>query len=313
MAESTSYIGEESDKEGGNTSDTLSLDLLRDKFNTQFEARRVWINGLVEILKPLSSTSISRARIHVIFNSTVANIQRLDAAAVCGLETIRRVRESQYTSRQWASLAQTNEDSEQHNQPLRRALGSMSTVLANIQAKMSVCQECINVAGDTVADAKPDGEDNSKEAAALFASLKLDIDMLGAHYQDCVAMLHANADNGYSGSGLGAEAGADICAYEDDSDLSLDGVNIYGYTPLGNSDLDAPYMLYEADAEASQTSRQRPHATLDRVERIRMRKQKRADEETAKQKKNDVFSMINELKVAIDGRSRDHFPNSDKP
>ncbi|KAJ2124417.1 hypothetical protein IW147_001783 [Coemansia sp. RSA 720] len=249
MAESTSCIGKESDKEDGNTSDTLSLDLLRDKFNMQFEARRVWINGLVEILEPLSSMSINQPHIHGIFDSTIASVQRLDAAAVHGLETIRRVRESQYTSRQWASLAQTNEDSEQHNQPLRRALGNMSTVLATIQAKMSVCQECISVAGDTDAGSKPDDKDNSKEAAALFASLKLDIDMLGAHYQDCVAMLHADADDGYSGSGLGAEAGADICAYEDDSDLSLDGANIYGYTPLGNSDLDAPYILYEADAE----------------------------------------------------------------
>ncbi|KAJ2498841.1 hypothetical protein GGH96_003988 [Coemansia sp. RSA 1972] len=187
----------------------------------------------------------------------------------------------------------------------------MSTVLATIQAKMTVCQECINVAGDTDAASNPDGEDTSKEAAVLFASLKLDIDMLSAHYQDSVAMLHGDADDGYSGSILGAVA--EISAYEDESDTFLDGVNIYGYTPLGNNDLDAPYMLYEADAETSQTSK-RPQATLDRVDRIRMQKQKRADEETAKQKKNDVFSMINELKVAIDGRSRDHLgPNSDKP
>ncbi|KAJ2190217.1 hypothetical protein EV181_001157 [Coemansia sp. RSA 532] len=154
---------------------------------------------------------------------------------------------------------------------------------------MSVCQECINVVDSIDAASEPNGKDTSKEAAALFASLKLDIDVLSAHYQDCVAMLHDD-NTGCSGSVSGAVA--EISAYEDEPDTPLDGVNIYGYTPLGSSDLDAPYMLYEADAETSQTSK-RP--------------------ETAKQKKNDVFSMINELKVAIDSRSKDHLdPNSDK-
>ncbi|KAJ2142455.1 hypothetical protein IW142_004290 [Coemansia sp. RSA 564] len=305
---SMSCVDDESDTDGGNTSDTLSLDMLRGKFNTQFEARRAWIDSLLEILEPLSSMSISQVRIHIIFDSTVADIQQLDAAAVRGLETVRKVRESQYTSRQWASLAQ-NTDSEHNNQPLRRALGSMSTVLATIQAKMSVCQECINVVDSIDAASEPNGKDTSKEAAALFASLKLDIDVLSAHYQDCVAMLHDD-NTGCSGSVSGAVA--EISAYEDEPDTPLDGVNIYGYTPLGSSDLDAPYMLYEADAETSQTSK-RPHATLDRIDRIRMQKQNRIDEETAKQKKNDVFSMINELKVAIDSRSKDHLdPNSDK-
>ncbi|KAJ2144662.1 hypothetical protein IW136_001273 [Coemansia sp. RSA 678] len=254
---SMSCVDEESDTDGGNTSETLSLDMLRAKFNTQFEARRAWIDSLLEILEPLSLMSISQARIRIIFDSTVANIQQLDAAAVRGLETIRKVRESQYTSKQWSSLAQTNTDSEHSNPLLRRALGSMSTVLATIQAKMSVCQECINAVDVTDAASKPNGEDTSKEAAALFASLKLDIDVLSAHYQDCVAMLHGD-NSGCIGSVSGAVA--EISAYEDEPDIPLDGVNIHGYTPLGSSDLDAPYMLYEADAETSQTSK-RPVST----------------------------------------------------
>ncbi|KAJ1746738.1 hypothetical protein LPJ69_006409, partial [Coemansia sp. RSA 1752] len=216
---SMSCVDDESDTDGGNTPDTLSLDMLRGKFNTQFEARRAWIDSLLEILEPLSSMSISQARIHTIFDSTVANIQQLDAAAVRGLETVRQVRESQYTSRQWASLAQ-NTDSEHSNQPLRRALGSMSTVLATIQAKMSVCQECINVVDSIDAASEPNGKDTSKEAAALFASLKLDIDVLSAHYQDCVAMLHGD-NTGCSGSVSGAVA--EISAYEDEPDTPLDG------------------------------------------------------------------------------------------
>ncbi|KAJ2823682.1 hypothetical protein IWW50_003671, partial [Coemansia erecta] len=262
ISEMDTRLGECEEEAGG---DALALESLRAKFATFFAMRRMWFERLVERLEPLAAAGISRNQILATLDSTAADIRRVSAATLRGLEIIKQARESQNTSSRWASLAHASIDNETNNQPLRRRLAGISEVLATIQAKLVVCQACIDDGdnddgGGVARESTPLNADSAdwrtaEEAARLFASLKSDIDALNIHYQDSVAMLYSEGNYGDIGSGLGTAAGAEMATYEDDDlNTSLDGVHIFGYTPLGTNDLDAPEMSFEADPETSQTA-----------------------------------------------------------
>ncbi|KAJ2354880.1 hypothetical protein GGF43_003010, partial [Coemansia sp. RSA 2618] len=218
ISEMDTRLGECEEEAGG---DALALESLRAKFATFFAMRRMWFERLVERLEPLAAAGISRNQILATLDSTAADI--------------RRARESQNTSSRWASLAHASIDNETNNQPLRRRLAGISEVLATIQAKLVVCQACIDDGdnddgGGVARESTPLNADSAdwrtaEEAARLFASLKSDIDALNIHYQDSVAMLYSEGNYGDIGSGLGTAAGAEMATYEDDDlNTSLDGL-----------------------------------------------------------------------------------------
>ncbi|KAJ2852161.1 hypothetical protein IWW36_000541 [Coemansia brasiliensis] len=127
--------------------------------------------------------------------------------------------------------------------------------------------------------------------------------MLGIHYQQSVNVLLGVGSEEHEDLGANAEA----YAIEDGSDTLPENTQIFTYTPINTTDLDAPAMIFESEVNTEQSGphSQRERPVLSRMERIRIQRQNRADEEAARQRKNDVFSMLDELKSAIDTRANE--------
>ncbi|KAJ1937741.1 hypothetical protein EC988_007796, partial [Linderina pennispora] len=130
-----------------------------------------------------------------------------------------------------------------------------------------------------------------------------ELDTLNAQYQAALAVLTCDDSEGPQASSSRRESAN--CAI-DQQDIP-DGARVLGYSGVDLNDLDVPEQTFEADPaiqeSRGQSSNGKPQL-LDRSERIRLQRQKREGEIEARERRNDIHSMLNELRSAIDERSR---------
>ncbi|KAJ2455745.1 hypothetical protein EV183_000592 [Coemansia sp. RSA 2336] len=269
----------------------LTLEVLRSKFALLFALRRAWFEFMVDSISPENIASSPQPSVSAVVPMLMKLIRQLDEAATKSTESIKQAREGQHTANRWAMLANPDDAASIPSQPLARSLENMTQVLDTIKAKLVVCQECIHNATHM---------EDTDNVARLFTSLKADIDMLGVHYQQSVNVL-LNVD-----SEENVDLDSDAKVYEDVPDMVSENTHIFTYTPTTANDLDAPAMTFESEANTEQSgAHQRERPALSRMERIRIQRQNRVDEEAARQRKHDVFSMLDELKSAIDTRANE--------
>ncbi|KAJ1729825.1 hypothetical protein LPJ61_003336 [Coemansia biformis] len=241
-------------------------------FNVMFGLRRQWLECVRELLVHLTLSEVSEAQIRRDFQLTGNGIESVCAAAVGGLAELKRAQEAQYTAKHWVSLSAAERGGDHDSMPLRQSLGDMADVLGTIQAKVLVCRGYIDAGIDDHELAErwlhdASSEDRSPEQLArLFASLKSDIDMLNAHYQESVTRLLCadsgpNASCGSDGMGAGA-AGSPEVALETGVGAAVDGARVFEYTLFSADGLDAPGLAFEADAASSQQGASNPLLVL---------------------------------------------------
>ncbi|KAJ2000261.1 hypothetical protein GGI06_005961 [Coemansia sp. S85] len=181
----------------------------------------------------------------------------------------------------------------------------MSEALETVRAKILVCRECVSMVEDDVADSEDaQAVPSAEEIARVFASLKTDIDALSHLYQASVTSL-AFYDSG-SGPTSGDNDGsvavpAELIDFEQESTAIPDGATVFGYTPVGGDDLDAPELIFEAEIKQGGGQERLKVAYTNRSSQLLL---KRAEEQVASARKNDIVGMISELKSAIDSRSK---------
>ncbi|KAJ2491848.1 hypothetical protein IWW37_001926 [Coemansia sp. RSA 2050] len=267
---------------------SMTLEALRLKFALHFAMRKLWLESVVRTLEQYLDADIHPEQLLSMCELLGSDIDRVSETASLLADRVKEAGEAQFTARKWASLAATKADSTKSHHPLVRALGSMSEALETVRAKILVCRECVSMAEDDAVDSE-DAQfvPSVEEIARVFASLKTDIDALNHLYQASVTSL-AFYDSGsgptsgdYDGS---VTAPAELIDFEQGSVAIPDGATVFGYTPIGGNDLDAPEQIFEADTEQG-------------VGQERLK-------QAASARKNDIVGMISELKSAIDSRSK---------
>ncbi|KAJ2582257.1 hypothetical protein GGH95_001635 [Coemansia sp. RSA 1836] len=270
-----------------------SLEALKHKFALHFAMRKLWLESVLRTLEPYANSDAQLEQLVAICNLLRPDIERVCDTASASTSRVKEASEAQYTARKWASLAASKANPTTNHHPLVRALGSMSETLEVVRAKILVCRECVSmVAGEcTTGQSLDDGADfeasrsaaSPEEIARVFASLKSDIDALNHLYQASVTSLaFCDSDSNLAGdcNQVAADSivGAEPLGVGPGSTEIPDGATVFGYTPVGVDDLDAPELVFEADVEQeADQGRQRP-SNIDRSERIRLSKQKRAEE-----------------------------------
>ncbi|KAJ2013698.1 hypothetical protein GGI14_005250 [Coemansia sp. S680] len=185
----------------------------------------------------------------------------------------------------------------------------MSEALETVRAKILVCRECVSMVEDDVVGSEDrQAVPSPEEIARVFASLKPDIDALNHLYQASVTSLAFYDSGSEPASSDKNDSTSTVPAELTDFELGLttipEGTTVFGYTPFGGDSLDAPEQIFEADIEQETGQGRLKSSNIDRSERIRLSKQKRAEEQVASTRKNDIVYMMSELKTAIDSRSK---------
>ncbi|KAJ2785052.1 hypothetical protein H4R18_000760 [Coemansia javaensis] len=290
-----------------------SLEALRGAFDAHFALRRQWLERMLDLLECSAYPCVGRT--HALARDAA---RRVRAAADAGVAEIAAARAAQHTAARWESLAATGANHHHHHQgggggdqPLRRALGRLSDTLNAIQAKVVVCRACIGDpdGADSLCGSTSSGPGSVEMTAQVFASLKADIDMLNAHYQESVTLLLcADGDRGgpeaAGSSDGGLEAGSVGAELHADDDGVPDGVRVFECAPFGAGSLDAPEQAFEAEAEPiGRRGARSAAAAPDRSERIRIQRDRRAEEAAARERRSDIGSMMSELRSAIGSRA----------
>ncbi|KAJ1944603.1 hypothetical protein GGF37_002114 [Kickxella alabastrina] len=294
-------------------SDALSLDMLRHKFDLHFALRKQWLESTLHALELLTEPSISHARLFQSLERVSAQVQCVHLSAINAIGDIRGVQEAQYTSRRWESLAATtpsDDPSVPDNNGPARLLNRMADTLETIQAKLYVCRESTNTINTNISG-QTDSIDQGmapENIARIFASLKSDIETLNIQYQETLTSLTcpdpAFANDSNKGCfSAGFPSNADL-GCKVDFNAVPEGTRVFGYTPLGAEDLDAPEMVFEADVELANGNNKPKLSGVDRSERIRAQRQRREIEQEAAVKRGEISSMLLELKSAIGGRTK---------
>ncbi|KAJ2740179.1 hypothetical protein GGI20_005940 [Coemansia sp. BCRC 34301] len=140
----------------------------------------------------------------------------------------------------------------------------MSETLEVVRAKILVCRECVSMveeehttgsALDEVADPETKRTVASpEEIARVFSSLKSDIDALNHLYQaSATSLAFYDSDPSLASSNsLGAAdstPSAELLGCGPSLAEIPEGATVFGYTPVGIDDLDAPELVFEADVE----------------------------------------------------------------
>ncbi|KAJ2792765.1 hypothetical protein GGI18_000136 [Coemansia linderi] len=278
---------------------SMTLEALRLKFALHFAMRKLWLESVVRTLESNLGADIRPEQLLSLCELLGPDIARVSEAAGLLADRVKEASEAQFTARKWASLAATKADSAESHHPLVRALGSMSEALETVRAKILVCRECVSMVEDDVADSEDaQAVPSAEEIARVFASLKTDIDALNHLYQASVTSL-AFYDSG-SGPTSGDNDGsvavpAELMDFEQGSTAIPDGATVFGYTPVGGDDLDAPELIFEAEIEQGGGQERLKVAYTNRSSQLL---------QVASARKNDIVGMISELKSAIDSRSK---------
>ncbi|KAJ2836011.1 hypothetical protein FBU31_001477 [Coemansia sp. 'formosensis'] len=233
--------------------ESMTLEALRNKFALHFAMRRLWLESVVRTLEPSSDVDIRPEQLLSICGLVVSDITRVSETASLSASRVKEATEARYTAGKWASLAATKSVSTDSHHPLVRALSNMSEALDTVRAKILVCRECVSMVDDHVVDFEDkEAVPSPEEIARVFASLKPDIDALNHLYQASVTSL------AFYDSGSGPISGdnddstrvpAELTDYELGSMAIPEGATVFGYTPVGGDDLDAPELIFEADIE----------------------------------------------------------------
>ncbi|KAJ2908578.1 hypothetical protein GGI21_002745 [Coemansia aciculifera] len=281
-----------------------SLDALKHKFALHFAMRKLWLESVLRTLETSANCDITPTQLLSTCELLRLDVDHVGGSASSCASRVKEASEAHFTADKWATLAASKTSPAVNHHPLVRALSSMSETLEVVRAKILVCRECVSmIDGDHSASLSPE------EIARVFASLKPDIDALNHLYQASVTSLAFYDSN----SSVTGDSNFDM----DDSTKSDEligiepsladiphGATVFGYTPFGVDDLDAPELVFEADIEQEACQGRLKPSAIDRNERIRLSKQKRADEQVASARKNDIVGMMCELKTAIDSRSK---------
>ncbi|KAJ2799754.1 hypothetical protein H4R21_003437 [Coemansia helicoidea] len=179
----------------------------------------------------------------------------------------------------------------------------MADVLGALQAKVLVCRQCVGADGEDGSEEAAE-DDTPEHVARVFASLKADIDMLNAHYQDAVTrLLCADAAPDVC-TGEGVSSGPAVAAMAmDDAEAMVGDARVFELTMLSADALDAPDLAFEADAESTQ-QRPRPAQTAARSDRIRQQRERRAEEAAVRERRGDITTMMAELRSAVGTRAK---------
>ncbi|ORX64957.1 hypothetical protein DL89DRAFT_271640 [Linderina pennispora] len=250
----------------------LSLEVLRARFELHFSLRRRWLQRVLDTAEPLSLPTMNSAAAlqSGLSGNTLATFAHIRAASEKGVDMIRKVENSAHTS-----------------------------------AQIIVCRESIGLDDDGCQELNSGAVNRpSPEATArLFSSLKAELDTLNAQYQAALTVLTCDDCEGPQASSSCRESTTCVI---DQHDIP-DGARVLGYSGFDLNDLDVPEQTFEADPaiqeSRGQSSNGKPQL-LDRSERIRLQRQKREGEIEARERRNDIHSMLNELRSAIDERSR---------
>ncbi|ORX65521.1 hypothetical protein DL89DRAFT_100201 [Linderina pennispora] len=285
----------------------LPLEVLRARFELHFGLRRRWLQRVLDTAEPLSLPTMNSAAAlrSELSGKALAMFAHIRAASEKGVDMIRKVENSAHTSAQWALLMDIKSDRTLSQHPLLRLLSAMSESLHTLRAKMIVCRESIGLDDDGCQELNSGAVNRpSPEATArLFSSLKAELDTLNAQYQAALTVLTCDGSEGPQASSSSRESTNCVI---DQHDIS-GGARVLGYSGFDLNDLDVPEQTFEADPaiqeSRGQSSNRKPQL-LDRSERIRLQRQKREGEIEARERRNDIHSMLNELRSAIDERSR---------
>ncbi|KAJ2829868.1 hypothetical protein GGI24_002043, partial [Coemansia furcata] len=209
--------------------------------------------SVVRTLEPSSDVDIRPEQLLSICELVVPDITRVSETASLSSSRVKEATEARYTAGKWESLAATKSVSTDSHHPLVRALSNMSEALDTVRAKILVCRECVSMVDDHFVDP----EDNEtvpspEEIARVFASLKPDIDALNHLYQASVTSLAFYDSGSVPISGDNDDSTrvpAELTDYELGSMAIPEGATVFGYTPVGGDDLDAPELIFEADIE----------------------------------------------------------------
>ncbi|KAJ2095062.1 hypothetical protein GGI03_000859 [Coemansia sp. RSA 2337] len=303
MADLRAQLGDGSELE------PTSLEALKHKFAVHFAMRKLWLESVIRTLESYTDDDIRSEQLLPICELLVPGIVRVSETAGLSANRVKEASEAQYTARKWASLAATKADSTGSHHPLVRSLSSMSEALETVRAKILVCRECVSMVEDDVVGSEDrQAVPSPEEIARVFASLKPDIDALNHLYQASVTSLAFYDSGSEPASSDKNDSTSTVPAELTDFELGLttipEGTTVFGYTPFGGDSLDAPEQIFEADIEQETGQGRLKSSNIDRSERIRLSKQKRAEEQVASTRKNDIVYMMSELKTAIDSRSK---------
>ncbi|KAJ2681889.1 hypothetical protein GGH99_004983, partial [Coemansia sp. RSA 1285] len=200
------------DDNNGDNRDSSPVDQMQRLFGLHFAARKLWLETILVALEPVcmmissegNDGGVVAAVDRDVFLASVGAIcTEVDRVLVAAAEATARItaaREAQYTARRWESVASATAEAAT-SQPVVRCLASMADATTTMGAKLVVCRDAVEL---------PDAGESFDNVARVFASLKKDIDALGALYQETMTTLV------FAGKEAGGAPAATIAAFGND-------------------------------------------------------------------------------------------------
>ncbi|KAJ2657704.1 hypothetical protein IWW48_004385 [Coemansia sp. RSA 1200] len=304
------------DGNNGDSRDNSPVDQMQRLFSLHFAARKLWFETILMALEPVFMTISGEEKekdgdgvVTAVVDRDVflantgaicTEVDRVLVAVASATDRISAAREAQYTARRWESVASATAETAT-SQPVVRCLASMADATTTIGAKLVVCRDAVEL---------PDAGESFDNVARVFASLKKDIDALGALYQETMTTLvfageEANGAPITTIAALGNDQGDGSWHADDVQADHEDNAWVFGCSPLGADGMDTSGLVFESDpahdpSPSMRRGQQGP--VVDRSERIRLQRQKREDEERQRQRVGEVHSMMSELRTAISTR-----------
>ncbi|KAJ2706164.1 hypothetical protein FB645_001800 [Coemansia sp. IMI 203386] len=274
-------------------SETPTLDMTRLHFDIYFALRRIWLQSMLSSLDTLATSDPEFKSTSIFLDRYTQCLTLVSSVCSEGMSTIKTTQEAGYASKRWETMVSGQCNTASNIDPLTRSLSSMSETIEIIQTKLCICSDYM----DQVDQSVP-----SDDVARVFSSLKADIDLLNIRYQSALTALVCDKQRSLSDD-FAASFEEHGLQHEDDTEILPEGTRVFGYTPLDSENLDAPSLEFEADLGSEQEPDRTKRPVLDRNERIIRQKEKREKEQQRLQQRNEVRSMLFELKSAIEIRS----------
>ncbi|KAJ2759150.1 hypothetical protein H4S06_002364 [Coemansia sp. BCRC 34490] len=301
------------DGNNGGNRDSSPVDQMQRLFGLHFAARKLWLETILVALEPVCmlisgeekdggvvTVAVDRDVFLASVGAICTEVDRVLVAAAEATDRITAAREAQYTARRWESVASATAEAAT-SQPVVRCLASMADATTAIGAKLVVCRDAVE---------QPGAGELFDNVARVFASLKKDIDALGALYQETMTTLvFAGEEAGGAPvttiAALGNDQGGGSWHADDAQMDHEDDAWVFGCSPLDADSMDTSGLVFESDpahdpSPSMRRGQQGP--AVDRSERIRLQRQKRENEEHQRRRVGEVRSMMSELRTAISTR-----------